>query len=95
MEKRLYFCDICGDEIKIGESCHEITIEGATVVQHAYTEDRVIDDCKDWIKLIACDKCYNHDKNESLIVSRYETKRDERNKRMLEEEQNMRQLKGV
>ena len=84
MEKRLYFCDICGDEIKCDESCHEITIEGATVVKRGFNDGCSIDDCKDWIKLLVCDKCYDREKDRSLIIPRYETIRTEWNEKMQE-----------
>ena len=94
MEKKLYFCDICGDEIKEDESCHRMTIESVTVRKRLW--DRIGDDVgctlftnKDWHTMLVCDKCYDHEKNGSLVIPRYEAKRDEWNKKLEEERKHM------
>ena len=71
MEKRLYFCDICGDEIKEKERSHKFTIEGVTIRKN-YWGDYVEDCHKDYQLLLVCDKCYEREKNGSLVIPRYE-----------------------
>lgn len=86
MEKRLYFCDICGDEIKEDESCHRMTIESVTVKKRVWDDcGYTLDDCKDWHTILVCDKCYDSEKDKSLVIPYYEGVRDECN-RMLEKE---------
>lgn len=71
MQKRLYFCDCCGDEIKEKERCHKITLESIAIRQN-YWGDYVEDSHKDYHDLLICDKCYEHEKNGSLVIPRYE-----------------------
>ena len=90
MEKRLYFCDICGDEIKENESCHRMTIESVTVKKRVWdNEGYTLDDNKDWHTILVCDKCYDREKDKSLVIPYYERVRDEWNRRLEKEREDL------
>lgn len=86
MEKRLYLCDCCGDEIKENTSCHRISIEGVTIRKNYWCE-YVIDSYKNYQEMLLCDKCYDREKDRSLIIPRYETMYAEWDKKRKEYEE--------
>lgn len=95
MEKRLYFCDVCGKEIENKEEFYEISVEGAIMVKrpwdtyHFYNSNKE----KQYITLLVCNDCYESEKRKgSFILAQYDSMRDEINRKIKEERESTREV---
>ena len=87
MEKRLYFCDVCGKELKEGDEFCTIDLEGSVMVKNLWDDYVTIKtiEKRRYVTLYVCNDCYESEKRKgSFIIAQYESKCEEYNRRLKE-----------